>query len=88
MLFIFFQGSTVYSNYGYKSNEELILGYGFMIEDNPADFFHVSLGLHAQTERTCKCSSTVVMRGDKILQEQSRQAVMNESPSSHLSLSG
>jgi len=44
------QGDAVYSNYGYKSNEELILGYGFMLEDNPADFFHVSLGLHAQAE--------------------------------------
>ena len=44
------QGAPVYSNYGFKSNEELILGYGFMLEDNPADFFHVSLGLHAQTE--------------------------------------
>ena len=44
------QGSPAFSNYGYKSNEELILGYGFMLRDNPADFFHVSLGLHAQTE--------------------------------------
>ena len=44
------QGAPAYSNYGFKSNEELILGYGFMLEDNPADFFHVSLGLHAQTE--------------------------------------
>ena len=44
------QGTPAYSNYGFKSNEELILGYGFMLEDNPADFFHVSLGLQAQTE--------------------------------------
>jgi hypothetical protein len=44
------QGTVAYSNYGYKSNEELILGYGFMLEDNPADFFHVSLGLVTQTE--------------------------------------
>ena len=44
------QGAPAYSNYGFKSNEELILGYGFMLEDNPADFYHVSLGLHAQTE--------------------------------------
>ena len=44
------QGTAAYSNYGYKSNEELILGYGFMLEDNPADFFHISLGLVTQTE--------------------------------------
>ena len=44
------QGAPAYSNYGFKSNEELILGYGFMLEYNPADFFHVSLGLRAQTE--------------------------------------
>lgn len=45
------QGTAAYSNYGYKSNEELILGYGFMLEDNPANFFHVSLGLVARTEQ-------------------------------------
>ena len=39
------QGSVVWSNYGYKSNEELLLGYGFVLEPNQADFFHVSLGL-------------------------------------------
>ena len=44
------QGTAAYSNYGHKSNEELILGYGFMLEDNPADFFHISLGLVTQTE--------------------------------------
>ena len=40
----------MYSNYGYKSNEELIIGYGFMLEDNPADFYHVSLGIRIDTE--------------------------------------
>ena len=39
------QGDVVWSNYGYKSNEELLLGYGFVLEPNLADFFHVSLGL-------------------------------------------
>ena len=43
------QGDKVFSNYGNKSNEELILGYGFVIPDNPADFFHVSLGMDAQS---------------------------------------
>ena len=39
------QGSVLYSNYGYKSNEELILGYGFALANNPANFFHVMIGL-------------------------------------------
>ena len=43
----FTQGDVVYSNYGYKSNEELIVGYGFVLDPNPADFFHISLGLGA-----------------------------------------
>lgn len=41
------QGSEVFSNYGHKSNEELILSYGFVIPNNPADFVHVSLGFSA-----------------------------------------
>lgn len=39
------QGGTLYSNYGNKSNEELILGYGFALPHNEADFFHVMVGL-------------------------------------------
>lgn len=41
----YMQGSVLYSNYGYKSNEELIVGYGFAVPDNPANFFHVMIGL-------------------------------------------
>ena len=44
-MLVYIQGSTVYSNYGYKSNEELIIGYGFMLEENPAEFYHVCLGI-------------------------------------------
>ena len=36
------------SNYGNKSNEELILGYGFALPYNLADFFHVMIGLGQQ----------------------------------------
>ncbi|KAK9823277.1 hypothetical protein WJX72_001533 [[Myrmecia] bisecta] len=39
------KGGTLYSNYGYKSNEELLVGYGFILDSNPANFFHVSLAL-------------------------------------------
>lgn len=38
------QGEVLYSNYGNKSNEELILGYGFALHNNVADFFHVMIG--------------------------------------------
>ncbi len=43
--FLALQGSPLYSNYGNKSNEELILGYGFALPENQADFFHVMIGL-------------------------------------------
>ena len=33
-----------YNNYGPKSNEELLLGYGFVIPNNPADLLAVKLG--------------------------------------------
>ena len=42
------QGHPLYSNYGNKSNEELILGYGFALPNNSADFFHVMIGLGQQ----------------------------------------
>ena len=45
---IVLQGDMLYSNYGNKSNEELILGYGFSLPTNQADFFHVSLGYGAK----------------------------------------
>ena len=38
------QGELLYSNYGNKSNEELILGYGFALPNNLADFFHIMIG--------------------------------------------
>ena len=41
------QSDQLYSNYGHKSNEELLLGYGFVLEPNTADYFSVSLGLEA-----------------------------------------
>ena len=44
----YMQGHALYSNYGNKSNEELILGYGFALPNNPADFFHVMIGLGRQ----------------------------------------
>ncbi|BDA40695.1 probable actin-histidine N-methyltransferase at N-terminal half [Coccomyxa sp. Obi] len=43
------KGDILYSNYGYKSNEELLLGYGFILEPNSADFFCVSLGLETSS---------------------------------------
>lgn len=37
------KGSAVHNNYGAKSNEQLLLGYGFVLDPNPADTFHVQL---------------------------------------------
>ena len=41
------QGETIFSNYGNKSNEELIRNYGFALVDNSADFYHISLASQA-----------------------------------------
>lgn len=32
-------GQEILNNYGPKSNEELLMGYGFCFDDNPADSF-------------------------------------------------
>lgn len=37
-------GSEVFNNYGAKSNESLLLGYGFVIPDNPDDTVVLRLG--------------------------------------------
>lgn len=42
------QGSVLFNNYGFKSNEELLLSYGFMLPGNLADFFHITLSLGAR----------------------------------------
>ncbi|KAK9868713.1 hypothetical protein WJX84_009251 [Apatococcus fuscideae] len=41
------KGSVLCNNYGFKSNEELLLSYGFMLPNNLADFFHITLSLGA-----------------------------------------
>ncbi len=38
------QGQPLYINYGHKSNEELLLGYGFVLSDNKANFVMVTIG--------------------------------------------
>ena len=48
------EGSVVYNNYGDKSNEELLLGYGFVLEPNSADSFHVMLAAGSMSD---KCSA-------------------------------
>lgn len=40
----FLKGEEVFNNYGAKPNDELLLGYGFLLEDNPEDFVSVKLG--------------------------------------------
>jgi hypothetical protein len=38
------KGQEIFNNYGLKSNAELILGYGFALEDNPEDILALKLG--------------------------------------------
>ncbi|DBB06668.1 TPA: hypothetical protein ACH3X1_012179 [Trebouxia sp. C0004] len=54
------QGSPLYSNYGNKSNEELILGYGFALPQNEANFFHVMVGLAGTSNPEPESSSNAV----------------------------
>ena len=44
------QGATI-NNYGTKPSEELLLGYGFLLPNNEADYFHVSIGHSGQIGR-------------------------------------
>ncbi|DBA67229.1 TPA: hypothetical protein ACH3X2_001539 [Trebouxia sp. C0005] len=54
------QGCALHSNYGNKSNEELILGYGFAVPHNEADFFHVMVGLAGSSNPKPEGSSNAV----------------------------
>ena len=36
-------GDEVFNNYGPKSNEELLLSYGFILDDNPQDSYHLEV---------------------------------------------
>lgn len=52
------QGSQVYNNYGSKGNDELFLGYGFCIPDNPNDRILLTLkappeDLQLQLKQVC-----------------------------------
>ena len=48
---IFSKGDEVLNNYGIKSNEELLFGYGFVIENNTADYLSLKLKLDENTYR-------------------------------------
>ena len=39
------QGEEVFNCYGPKGNEELLLSFGFVVDDNPTDSTAVSVGL-------------------------------------------
>ena len=48
-------GKEVFNNYGPKSNERYLIGYGFVLPDNPYDSFAVSIsgmGVHPRSLKT------------------------------------
>ena len=45
-------GSELFNNYGPKPNSELILGYGFAIEDNPSDTIVLQIGVGGLAEKS------------------------------------
>ena len=44
-------GAEVFNNYGAKPNDELLLGYGFVLEDNPEDFVSLKMGTSGEDAR-------------------------------------
>lgn len=58
------QGQEVFGNYGNKSNEELILSYGFALPSNAADFFHIALGVLRPNSGTGCCLRRTVTGAD------------------------
>jgi hypothetical protein len=44
-------GNEVFNNYGAKPNDELLLGYGFILPDNPEDFVSLKMGTSADDSR-------------------------------------
>ncbi|KAL1594438.1 hypothetical protein SLS60_010198 [Paraconiothyrium brasiliense] len=47
-------GDEVYNNYAPKQNDELLLGYGFCIPDNPVEQFAIKMRLPPQVEHAAR----------------------------------
>ncbi|KAJ4359788.1 uncharacterized protein N0V89_000344 [Didymosphaeria variabile] len=47
-------GDEVYNNYAPKQNDELLLGYGFCIPDNPVEQFAIKMRLPPQIEQAAR----------------------------------
>ncbi|KAG1838629.1 hypothetical protein DFJ58DRAFT_813464, partial [Suillus subalutaceus] len=53
-------GEEVFNNYGLKANDELILGYGFLLPQNPDDKITPQLGGSSNDRSSCKrCGRTL-----------------------------
>lgn len=48
------EGQEAFNNYGAKGNEELLLGYGFCIKNNPFDTVPLKLGFNPKVLAYCK----------------------------------
>eukprot|EP01105_Mastigella_eilhardi_P018294 TRINITY_DN4225_c1_g1_i3.p1 TRINITY_DN4225_c1_g1~~TRINITY_DN4225_c1_g1_i3.p1 ORF type:complete len:638 (+),score=140.23 TRINITY_DN4225_c1_g1_i3:907-2820(+) len=44
------QGCQFFNNYRHRSNEKLLLNYGFTCDDNPLDSYTVKIGLHKDAD--------------------------------------
>lgn len=47
-------GNEVYNNYAPKQNDELLLGYGFCVQDNPVEQFAIKMRLSPQIEQAAR----------------------------------
>lgn len=54
------KGQEVFNNYGPKSNEELLLTYGFVLNNNPHDAYHLEVaGLAAEDQEELQAKQAV-----------------------------
>lgn len=63
------QGAQVFASYGEKSNAELLLSYGFLLDSNVHDCYRLSLSVPARDPVTTRRPSSQSPASDQLIQE-------------------
>lgn len=64
------KGNQLFNNYGDKSNEDLLLNYGFQLKKNEFDFISLTLRLTKETLIDCKKWSNKILNDSNIIDEE------------------
>lgn len=64
-----FQGAQVFASYGEKSNAELLLSYGFLLDSNVHDCYRLTLAVPARDPVTTRRPSSQAPVSDQLVQE-------------------